>query len=292
MSTSKMMSFFKNPVSIGAHLSLQLDQKDQSINGGSKLTGTIYLDVEQDSISADSLNLKFCGHEATQVSLAETKNRGVQKEKDHRQANEQRDLVSEDYVVSSYNGRVNKGRYEYPFEITLPVNLPGKQGERIGSNWYVVEYFLEARLHRNGVLTWDVSDSKEIFLTNPQPCNSAKTPSFIEPISRPVHFCCLYKTGAMTLLANVNSIDVFSKDMLQVEYVVRNESSARIKALEISIKEVRRFKAKGQSHHKSSNIVLKRLDYSGLTVDASTESLRRSVSVLTLKVRDRVKVLG
>jgi hypothetical protein len=41
--------------SIGANLSVQLNQ-DQLICGGSKLKGTIYLDIGKDSISADSLN--------------------------------------------------------------------------------------------------------------------------------------------------------------------------------------------------------------------------------------------
>lgn len=45
------------------------------------------------------------------------------------------------------------GRYEYPFEIKIPLNIPGKQkhGNQFGS-FLTVDYHVEARLHRHGML--------------------------------------------------------------------------------------------------------------------------------------------
>jgi hypothetical protein len=81
-------------------------------------------------------------------------------------------------VLYRFNGQVNKGRYEYPFEITLPVCLLGKQGfkqpsfrdgflQRQQPDFFVIEYFLEARLHRYGMMKWDVKNAQEILLSDP-----------------------------------------------------------------------------------------------------------------------------
>jgi hypothetical protein len=182
----------------GAQVSVQLNQDGGLICGGSKLSGTVYLNVEKDSITADSLNVKFYGHEATQVQYQESYV-GSDGKSNRRTVTvrELHQLVCVDYVLcKNYtNSVVLKGRYEYPFEITLPDFLPGKQGQKYGGNWFVIEYFLEARLHRSGMLTFDVKNSQEILLSDKPFESIEKTPSFIEPICRPVYFFCCYKTG-------------------------------------------------------------------------------------------------
>jgi hypothetical protein len=210
--------------SIGANVSVQLNQ-DKEVCGGSTLGGTIYLDVEKDSISADSLNVRFYGHESTQITRATNNGDQINLAK--------HELVCLDYVLYSFNGEVNRGRYEYPFEITLPIGLPGKQGFKQPTSdltmfqkrpdFFVIEYFVEGSLRRSGMLTWDVKNSQEILLLSDPPYYKVKTPSFIEPITRPVSFCGCYRTGTVTLLANVDSMNLFINDKIHIEYAIRNE---------------------------------------------------------------------
>ena len=54
-------------VSAGAGVAIQIDNNG-SVYGGSKLKGKVYLEVQKDSVSVESLNLRFYGEESTKVS--------------------------------------------------------------------------------------------------------------------------------------------------------------------------------------------------------------------------------
>jgi hypothetical protein len=228
--------------SIGADLSVQIDQKGP-VSGGEKLTGIIYLNVER-KISADSLIVKFYGQESTQcVDLYAGED--VLKEKDR--------FFCLNYVLHRFNNRLaNKGQYEYPFKIIIPMGLPGKFGVKhdkdnwIKGSWFVVEYFLEARLHREGILGCQVKNKHEILLSDPPVNHQSKTPSSIEPIIRPVFFCGCYKTGKMTLLANVDTTTILMGDNFQIEYAIRNESTAKVQRIEIVVWEICKFEARDE----------------------------------------------
>jgi hypothetical protein len=233
--------------SLGANLSVQLDQKGP-VAGGSKLTGRIYINVEKE-IPADSIVVKFSGHEKTQcVSGGATAAITSDKHK----------LVSINHVLHHFdNGRANEGQYEYPFEIIIPTGLPGKLGvvrdkDKVFKRpWFVIEYFLEARLYREGISNKNtVRNSHEIFLSDPVNFWN-KTPSFNEPITRPLFSCC-FKTGQMTLLANVDSTNILMDDKFQIEYAIRNESSAKVQKINIKVKEIREHKTGNTVRYESS----------------------------------------
>lgn len=106
----------------------------------------------------------------------------------------------------------------------------------------MIEYFFESRLHRNGIFTWDVKNHMEIFVQE-GPKSIPKTPSFIEPQSTPVYFWCSIYTGLMTIAANVESTNMSVSDVAKISYGVHNESTSRVKALEIYIDEYCSFHA-------------------------------------------------
>jgi hypothetical protein len=233
-----------NAQSIGAYLSVQLNHdQNQVVSGGSRLSGIVYLEIIKDSVAADSLDVKFYGHENTQILVSGGEGGAYPIQDKH-------ELICLNYVLCRFNnGEVKRGRYEFPFKILLPVGLPGKQGVKPRGNsgtgyWFVIEYFLEARLHRNGITQWDVKNSLEIFLQDPPYYSSPKIPSCITPVSESVLFCCCYKTGTMTLLANVDSTNVFVNDLFNVEYAVRNDSTSKVEKILIRVKELHLFRAK------------------------------------------------
>lgn len=251
-------------MSTGAFVAVQLDQQGKSICGGSKLRGSVFLSVAKDSVSADSLNVKFYGREATCVQYTVTVDDGEGKSHtETRSAHDDREIISIELVLCTYPGSIRKGTYEYPFEITLPVGLPGKHGLRGHSNWFVVEYFFEAKLHRHGMLTWDVKNAQEVLLAD-QPYIDYKTPSYVEPSRIPVYFMCCFNTGTMTLVANVDSTNVCVEDRVNIRYALHNESTTKIKALEVRVDMTERFSAGGHTHASTRAIFKQRVDASQL----------------------------
>lgn len=225
--------------------------------GGGQLAGKVYLSVPTNGYSADTLNLKFYGREATAVVYHEHHN----KRRTRKVAHGESPIVVLDLPLARFpNGQVEKGNYEFPFLFTLPYGLPGKQGSKTpNASYYVIEYFLEARLHRPGWLKWDVTNHQEVFLMDP-PESSVATPTFNEPVTRPVYFMCCFNQGNMSLLTNVDNSRVGVGEPLKVDYSIYNASSARIKALEICLVESVRYTAHGKHHGETNELYKNRIE--------------------------------
>jgi hypothetical protein len=243
--------------SVGAALFVQLDNNGPIVGGG-QISGRVYLSVEKDNVSADSLNVKFYGREASKVEY--TVHNGDNTER--RIAHEDRIILCMDCVLAVFPKFVSRGRYEFPFCMKIPFGLPGKQGVRSGSEWFVVEYFLEARLHRYGMFAWDVHNHQEIFLLDPP--SPIKIPSFVPPVTKPIFFCCCVNKGTVTVLANCDDTNINSGELFNVDYSIHNESEATIKALEIRIDQTIRFTAQGHVNHWQSTMFKQRIDESQL----------------------------
>jgi hypothetical protein len=236
-----------------ANFSFTLNQEDL-FNGGSQLHGTLYLNIDKDSISADNLNLKFYGLESTSIEYE------VNVGEDTSTRHEKKDyqLICIDCVLFRFNGQATRGRYAYPFSFNLPVGLPGSQGSRIIGNCFFIEYFLEAKLHRNGMMVWDCKKTLDIVIKDP-PYYSTKIPSALEPISKPVYFCGCFKTGTMTLIANIDSTNVFTDEIFQIDYIVQNNSSSKVLFIEIDVREIHHFRADIRSYNKTSTVHKQRI---------------------------------
>jgi hypothetical protein len=70
----------------------------------------------------------------------------------------------------------------------------------------------------------------------------------------------------MTLLANVDTTTVFMKDILRIEYAVRNDSTSTVKAVEINIKKIEQFHAQHHAQTLTSSIYKQRIE-SGTGLD-------------------------
>jgi hypothetical protein len=135
------------------------------------------------------------------------------------------------------------------------------------------------------MMEFDVKCSKEILIADKPYKNVQKTPSFIEPISQPVYFFCCFKTGSMTLLANVETTNVFMNDKLQIGYAVRNNSTSRLKAIKISVRKIQNFHAGKHNCGQSSIIYETRFeDNKGLHTDANIEPLSNGVRIIEANI--------
>lgn len=251
-----------------AVIAVQVDNQGP-VYGGGQLTGKVYLSIPKDGFSADTLNLKFYGQEATCVHYTETEDYTDSEGKSqsrsvNRTAYDSSPIIVIDLPLTRFTGgKVEKGSYEFPFVFMLPYGLPGKQGEKSNASYYVIEYLLEARLHRPGWMKWDVVNHQEIFLMDP-PQASVKTPSFNEPMTRPVYFMCCLNQGNMSLLTNVDDTHIGVGESLKIDYSVHNASSASVKALEISLTQSIRYSARGHTNLESRVLYKNRIDASAL----------------------------
>lgn len=273
----------------GAVVAVQLDNDGQGICGGSQLSGRVYLSVEKESTTAQSLNIKFYGQESTCVQYSESVDDGDGKShSETRYAYDKRPIVTIDCVLATFPGRVSRGNYEFPFVINIPYGLPGKQGSKSTGSYFVIEYFLEARLHRQGIIK--VVNHREIFLTD-SPYTGAPTPSMEEPVQRPVYFLCCLHQGNMTMLANVDNTNVCVGEPFRIDYAIKNESSSAIKALEISVTQSVRFSAAGHADLHVTKLFHRRLTQSEVegTETSQRNGQEEQFLLTTQELRNRLR---
>jgi len=257
-----------------AVIAIQVDNNYGEICSGGTIRGTVYLDVQKDSVTADSLNIALIGEEHTKVSYQvevpytekDSEGKDVHKTRtvtEH--AYDKAFIINIDRILSVCGGQVRNGRYQYPFEIQVPTGLPGRQGSQDNSrsDYYCIEYHLEARLHRNGVFEWDVKNRVEILM-NDQPFPYERTPLYVEPSVRNISFLCCIPSGTMTLGVKMDSSQVAATDSLRLSYEVINKSTSRIKALEVHVDEFVSFRARGHSRVQSGRLFTQRIDLAQL----------------------------
>ena len=152
----------------GGIIAIELD-KNGIVIPGETLNGKVYLEVFKDSISADYLDVIITGKEHTKVSYNKSIESDGKSRNETHYAFEEHVFFNKHCILFQFQngGKVNKGRYEYPFSITIPVGLPGRQGETSGSEYFAIRYYLDVRLHRSGFMTWDIKNNREILMTDP-----------------------------------------------------------------------------------------------------------------------------
>ena len=106
---------------MGSTASLAIEiENNGSISAGGKIRGKVLLDVRK-VISADFLMFRFYGLETVNVLWVD-RNGG------QRIARAEAIIFSSEIALYSFaGGSVEKGRFEFPFEVTIPEGLPGSQ---------------------------------------------------------------------------------------------------------------------------------------------------------------------
>lgn len=236
----------------GAFIAIKItNDPSVPIAGGSSVTGIVYLDVENSSVPCDSLNVCLVGHEKTRVLYHETGNRCQRSHfsslsyassslslsfshifsltisyptvQDGKEAKQEKKLEYEthafltlDCVLAMFpQGKVTKGRYEFPFIFPLPPGIPGRlcATSLNGDDTFSISYHLEARLYRRGAVSTstshkdEVKNSLEIMVCDP-PRPVIPASSFVDPVTTTMRFYCCLHTGTMTLSGSLDSASV------------------------------------------------------------------------------------
>lgn len=254
-------------------------ENNGNICAGDPLKGRLLLDVRK-TISADYLMFRFYGHERTaviytvQVPYYETvtvmvgdqyQTRQEQRFRtEYRTAHDSVNIFSAEVILHTFrDGSIAEGQYAFPFEVAIPRGLPGSQHYNSGGNSCSISYHCEAKLHRPGMLTWSVKNSREVLM-NDEPYKSFPTPMFIGPTTTKVTFMCVISRGTMTFGGKVNTTNVCANERLRLDYGICNESTSRVKALEIDVICYIGFSADGHTFNTSHKTFSRRIEAASL----------------------------
>ena len=256
-------------------------ERNGSICAGGTIRGRLLLEVQK-GISADCLTFRFYGHEKTSVvytvqvpyqASVTTRDQNTGQTSTHyethyrteyRTAYDSANLFSAEVILHRFaGGMVAQGRYAFPFQFTIPPGLPGSQSCSSGGDHFSISYHCQAKLHRPGMTTSNIKNSCEVLL-NDEPYVSIPTPMFLGPITETVKFMKIISRGTITFGGQVSSSNVCANENLRFNYGISNESTSRVKALEINVNCYIAFSADGYHSSDSHNIFTRRVEVKSL----------------------------
>ena len=197
-------------------------ENNGSVCAGGKLKGKVLLHVRI-ATTANFLSLRFHGHE-----VAEFRNR----DNPHYKVAE---IFTSEVVLHSFTeGSIAVGHYEYPFEVAIPSGLPGSQDFAEGYNYGGIEYICKVKLHRPGYFVTTVKTYCDILLLD-EPYETFPVPLFLGPVTTKMFTMGTKFDGTITFAGRVDTSNACGHDVLQVNYAIHNESTTRVKALNIDL---------------------------------------------------------
>lgn len=153
-----------------------------------------------------------------------------------------------------------------------------------------VVYLVEVWMDRPGMLRWDIRN-KQMFtvFTNMPPL--ARTPLYIEPIAMKVQTMCCVNRGNIVLGGALENGVLSAGEATTAQYAVQNNSSATIKAIEVSLLEHVAFQARGHNELCTIPLFYARIDAKDCHADVSPRTSGGLVPELDQSLRMMNEVL-
>lgn len=216
---------------------------DNSGQNGAQLQGRVYLQVDEDKVSALSVVLRLVGLEKVCVSFADDTGSGSNS---HVYASSE--IARIQATLAEFPaGEVSKGRYEFPFVLVIPSYVPGSQKGPVSADYFAIEYVLEAELIRPAsIMNSKVVHSTGVSIKSP-PVVGPPEPSRVPPHIVPVMFCCCLGTGQMKLTAIVDNTRLATGEGCNVSFGIQDMSSLTVAGVEVSLMQVVRGRVEGHS---------------------------------------------
>lgn len=211
---------------------------------------------------------------------------GITYDKHRTYHSRQREFFTQVVPVAEASSLLPPGDYMYPFNLPLPVNLPGSfqiSGYTVGG-WFIdmhdvsafIAYTLSAKLRVKGAFVADLETRCLVNVLPRPPLLPLR--SLSASVSRHVRFMGVFPRSRCHLSVSINQ-DVFvGGAIMHVNYSVSNESSTAVSSISISIFE---------------DISVKPYMVDFMTRSASNRVYRQTASgLLSGERRDDVAVVG
>ncbi|XP_026817896.1 arrestin domain-containing protein 3-like [Rhopalosiphum maidis] len=205
---------------------------------GQTITGRVLIQTSS-SVKIKSIKLKFRGE--ANVRWTETRSR---KNKDGESENH---LVSysarEEYfknkiflVGAKGESQLEVGEYVYPFNFSLPHQLPSTFNGKYGKICYIVKVKIN--------IPWKKNIEKEIMFEIISPINLNDDPSLAEPkkkLKEKFYCCCCCKSGPMTLIACIPYSGFVPGQSIPVTVELDNNSNMDVDTIKIKLDRTLKF---------------------------------------------------
>ena len=236
------------------------------------MKGYVLLSIERGSVRANSLELRFRGHEHTEIVYQETDEDDRDNDRDdlgtrtlNLTESSKRCLIDVNLPVGSgafgensfidNTGNVLPGQYQIPFEVEIPKYIPGSMEfhSSCGSQC-MISYELEAVLKGSGVL-WNYNKSIPIHVLSKPMDELPPSPHVASPVNERVNFCCCFNEGSISLGGKVEDTRLSPGSQCFVSLSCRNYSTSDINRIEARLRQEIKWRASGRSKTCKKNVV-------------------------------------
>lgn len=191
---------------------------------GTALKGKVVLQVTKTAY-CNKVLLKMYGKEKTVIP--KTKNKNVDPK-----AERQFFLVTMDLQHNQWKRSINPGTYVIPFTINLPASLPASSyHKKSRSNGYRIQYKLVATIAAGLIPAKAMCYIQ--MLSAPLP--DERAPCFIKPTSYELNSMKFLKKGNVTFGACIDDTHVGKGEEISLHIACRNESTATVKRVQVSL---------------------------------------------------------
>jgi len=258
-------------------------------SSGDTVVGRIYLSVnDPNGVSCQSLNIHFCGKESAVVHYttdetveqgnAHGNNHRHTESRDHYESN-QIDVLNFDVPIHTpLQGRFAPGQYEFPFQFTIPPNIPSSMMCRNGESHCSVQYQIKAYFRRqsnssftlNPLRRFNNTTSSEtqnvtIFGHDASVTSHHQEDTLHFPSeSYDINACCCRRMGHMQLAATLNSFGLqvvpCNPRSYTVTFTLRNESKIDVQKVQMELIEQIAWRPRSREHNERETMVTQVLD--------------------------------
>eukprot|EP00904_Undaria_pinnatifida_P000771 jgi/Undpi1/10695/HiC_scaffold_29.g13143.m1 len=206
----------------------------QECVAGDVVEGLVQVEVpasKTEGISAERLTLRLVGLAKTRVKCES----GSGKNKSETVYNDGDEFLSYNIQLASFGGTARPGSHSFPFSVMLPPDLPASMKESYFNGECSVAYTFEARLHRPGLLKFNVTAKSDLkVLGKPQEVVAA-APVLVGPETERVKACCCFNKGSMSIGFEADRSVVAVNECLGLTIIARNDSSTIVKNMHVEI---------------------------------------------------------
>ena len=211
---------------VGAKIVVELSSP--SYYAGSLMEGRVYLGVEKERVESDELRIMFQGEE----SVVKVRARDYYGRPTNYEAFESSVSFNYRAKIANFNeGYVQRGRYEFPFSLHVPPNLPSTFEVSVLDYKCTLRYMLEVRLGRPGFAQFDVVHQIPVYIVGVVPLPPLR-PLVRGPYTRSLK-SCFTNSGDLMLAGMLEKDVVIPGDELKAYFIIRNCSTKTINSFSV-----------------------------------------------------------
>lgn len=225
---------------------------------GTSVRGVVYVNSTNDNVQPGSkMDLYFTGKEHSCVEYQETQSYREDGETKYRSvtryAYAKRDIVRISVPVIEGVTNAYVGKYEYPFEITLPYHLPTSMDFTRWSEYCRIVYKVKVELSGSSWFN-NFNQEYEIPVTM-APLPISPVPYNVEPMEEKITLCCCINQGNIIFGASVDDTRLAPGERVNISFACMNESTAEIQTVYAKISQKIEWSARGHGSQNTDLLV-------------------------------------